>query len=267
MRLSRIAAIAAAAVVTVTPAVLAQTSTPPQTQTPTVQTPPQSRDTAATQTFTGCLMTERDYRRAHNLGDGALGGVGLGDEFVLVDVKVSAAPASPAAAPPSDRPAVAASASTSPTTCADKGVAYRVMGSDEEKLKDFVGRQVAIVGRFKEAADATGAAQTAEKLPAEIEIVSFSEAPATAPVTAPASDPVTATPPPPPPPPAASSTVQATRPTTTPATPPVTEPAPAAAAERRELPRTASSSALLALIGVVALSSGVVLTVLRRRAL
>jgi len=45
----------------------------------------------------------------------------------------------------------------------------------------------------------------------------------------------------------------------TPATAPATQP--------RDLPRTASSSPLLALVGVLALSSGLVLTLMRRRAL
>jgi LPXTG-motif cell wall-anchored protein len=268
MRLSKIAGIAAAALLSVAPSALAQTPT----QSSETQTP-------ALQTFTGCLMTERDYRRAHNLGDGTLGGVGLGDEFVLVDVKVSAAKGTAATAPVSDAPVaspVAASASAS--TCADKGVAYRVMGSDEEKLKNFVGRHLEIQGRFKHAADAAaGGTRPDEKLPAEVEIVSFSEAPAPAVVTEPAAaatSPPTATTPPPAaqtaPPPAAqtapppAAVVETPRsPITVPVTPPATDPA----TPRRELPRTAGSSDLLVLIGVLALSSGVALMALRRRAL
>ena len=98
MRSSQITGIATAAFFSVTLSAFAQT---PTTQAPTPQTPtpqasePQTKTTptAATQTFTGCLMSEPDYRRAHNLGEGTVGGAGLGNEYVLVDVKVSPAKA------------------------------------------------------------------------------------------------------------------------------------------------------------------------------
>ena len=51
-------------------------------------------------------MSESDYRRAHNLGEGTVGGAGLGDEFVLVDVKIS--PAKDAARTKSHKPRFAA---------------------------------------------------------------------------------------------------------------------------------------------------------------
>src|SRR5262245_3140502 len=125
MQVSKIAGLALAALFSVTPAAFAQTpaQTPAQ---PAAQTRARPNDAAATQTFTGCLMKETDYRRAHNLGGGAAGGVGLGDEFVLVDVKVSPAMGA-AAAPSSNRPAASAASATA-TTCADQGVAYRVTG-------------------------------------------------------------------------------------------------------------------------------------------
>ena len=79
MRSSQITGIATAAFFSVTLSAFAQT---PTTQAPTPQTPtpqasePQTKTTptAATQTFTGCLMSEPDYRRAHNLGEGTVGG-------------------------------------------------------------------------------------------------------------------------------------------------------------------------------------------------
>lgn len=268
MHVSRIAGMAAAAVVTVTSAALAQTSTPP-TQPPTQtqtqpqtqpQTTPQIAQATEVQTFTGCLMKESDYRRAHNLGDGAVGGLGLGDEFVLTDVKVSAATApagmtgtsSISGARTSTPASVAASTTTS--TCADQGVAYRVTGSEEEQLKTLVGRHVAVIGRMKNAADAAaGAARTDDKLPPEVEMISFSEAPSPSPVT-----PAAATPPPPPPPPTLT--------TPPPTTPPPTQPADPVAG-RTELPRTAGATGLLALVGALALISGVALSVMRRRAL
>src|SRR5262249_52539920 len=44
---------------------------------------------------TGCLVKEGDYRKAHHLGSGALGGVGLGDEFVVVNATIEPASAMP----------------------------------------------------------------------------------------------------------------------------------------------------------------------------
>jgi hypothetical protein len=240
MRLTRIGGIAVATLFIVTPSAFAQTQT--------------KSDTTATQTFTGCLMTEPAYRKAHNLGEGALGGVGLGDEFVLVDVKVSAA--KPTATPDRSSAAASAAASASASTCADTGVAYRLNGTAEEKLKGLVGHQLEIQGRFKHADDAAaGGTRPGEKLPAEVEIVSFREAPSLATVSDPA--------------PARPSSVEPTRPAE-PARVPAPAPAPATPAtdtqttEPRKMPHTAGSSGLIALIGVLALSSAAVL-VLRRR--
>jgi hypothetical protein len=255
MRSSRIAVTAVAALLTAAPSALAQTS-------------PQSSDAALTQTYSGCLMKETDFRRAHNLGDGQLGGVGLGDEFVLVDVKVSPAKATAAPMTTATTPASAASAASASTTpCADRGVAYRLTGSAEEQLKQLVGRQLDVQGRFKHADDAAaGGTRPDEKLPAEIEIVSFVEAPSAAPMTAPA----TSTMPPASSTVATSSTATAAASTQTTTPPPVTNPTPATnptpIAEPRELPRTASSSPLVWLIGVVALSAGLALALVRRRA-
>jgi hypothetical protein len=274
MPLSKTAAFAVAALMTITPAAVAQTQTDPQTQPPPqTQTQPQqaSAEPAATQTFTGCLMRESDYRRAHNLGEGAIGGVGLGDEYVLVDVKVSPAKSTAATSSSSASASVSQTSATSAaatdatpaSSCADRGVAYRLTGSDEEQLRTLVGRHIEVQGRFKDAAAATAAARPGE-LPAEVEMVSYTEAPSPAPV----SEPVTATPPVTTPPPASTpptttpppaSTVAPSRPVADPA---MTEPA----AERRALPRTAGSTALLGVIGVLALGSGVALTAFRRRA-
>src|SRR5215510_4652581 len=97
MRPSQITGIAIATFLTVAPSAWAQT--PPTQQQPTQTSQPQQTqptqektETApATQTYAGCVMTEPEYRRAHNLGQGQVGGVGLGDEFMLVDAKVSPA--------------------------------------------------------------------------------------------------------------------------------------------------------------------------------
>ncbi len=244
MTLSRIAGVAAAALLVVTPSAFAQTPAQPQEKTTT---------TAATQTFAGCLMTEPDYRKAHNLGSGAIGGMGLGDEFVLVDVKTSAAKGATDTTMKSDTSAMNASASsTSSMKCADRGVAYRLTGTQEEKLKGLAGHQLEVQGRFKHADDVNpNAAQPADKLPAEVEIVSFRESPAPA---------ATAEPVP-----------QSTAPVTQPA-PRVSNPTPAPTATTpattpNELPHSASSIGLVALVGMLALASGVVVIAMRRRAL
>ena len=245
---TQITGIAVAAFLSVTSVALAQTQ---PTQTPQPQTPTQTKssDTAATQTFAGCLMTERDYRSAHNLGAGTVGGAGLGNEYVLVDVKVSPAKAAAATAAPTGTPAVSAS-TTSTSKCADKGTAYRLTGSGEEQLKTLVGRQVEIQGRLKDPTDA----REGEKLPNEVEMISFTEAPAPAPTMEPASPrlPVQGVPPPPTPATIDPAREQTAAPTTT---------------ARRELPATASSTGLAALIGVLALSAGLALTIIRRRLL
>jgi LPXTG-motif cell wall-anchored protein len=261
MRPSQITGIATAAFFSVTFSVFAQTPTTqtPTPQTPTTQTPAPQEKTAAPQTFTGCLMSEPDYRRAHNLGEGTVGGAGLGNEFVLVDVTVSPAK-EPAATTPSTEAAVesAVAAIGSTAKCADQGTAYRLTGPNEGQLKPLLGRQVEIQGRFKDPTDP----RTGEKLPNEVELLSFRAAPAPAAVSEPAAPPTPAqtTPPPPPPP------VQTTPPPPVQTAPPPPPPAQAAPTPTRtELPRTASSTALLAVVGVLAFSSGFVLTHRRRR--
>ena len=273
MRPSQITGIATAAFFSVTISAFAQTPTTqtPTPQTPTTQTPAPQEKTAAPQTFTGCLMSEPDYRRAHNLGEGTVGGAGLGDEFVLVDVKVSPAKepsATAAASDPAVEQALAKIGTAEASKCADQGTAYRLTGPNEDKLKGLAGRQLEIQGRFKDPTDP----RTGEKMPNEVEILSFREAPAAAAIAQPATPPTPAqtTPPPPPPTQTAPPTPAQTTPpppppvqTAPPATPPA-QPAPAMAT-RTELPRTASSTALLGLVGVLALSSGIALTHRRRR--
>jgi LPXTG-motif cell wall-anchored protein len=273
MRPSQITGIATAAFFSVTISAFAQepTTQTPTPQTPTTQTAASQEKTAAPQTFTGCLMSESDYRRAHNLGEGTVGGAGLGDEVVLVDVKITPAK-NPAATTPSSDPAVEqalAKIGSTTSKCADQGTAYRLTGPAEDKMKSLVGRQVEIQGRFKDPTDP----RTGEKMPNEVEILSFREAPAAA-VAAVVSEPATPPPPPPPPPvqaappPPPPPPVQAAPPPPPPvsaAPPPPVQAAPETPAPRTELPRTASSTILLALVGMLALSSGVVLTHMRRR--
>lgn len=254
MQLSRMTGIAVAALLVGAPVALAQTTS--QTQSPTSKT----GVTEATQTFTGCLMTESAYRAAHHLGAGAAGGLGLGDEFVITDVTVSPAKAASDTTSTS-KPAISTtSSSSSAMTCADKGVAYRLTGQQEEKIKpmNIVGREIEVQGRFKHADDVTpSGAPTSGNLPAEVEIVSFREAPAPAPagVSEPA-PPVT----PPTPPPA----TVAPRPTPPIPPEPATSTTPTTS-EPKELPHTAGSSGLIALIGLFALGSGLAMAAWRRR--
>jgi len=239
MRSSQIAGIAVAAVFSFTSSAFAQAQ-PAQTK---------SGDIAATQTFTGCLMTERDYRRAHNLGDGPVGGAGLGDEYVLVDVKVSPAKVTTDATPRPDASGVASTSATAAPKCADQGTAYRLAGSSEEQLKGLVGRQIEIQGRFKDPTDT----RAGEKMPNEVEMISFREAPAPAPA---ATTPPQGIPSPP---------AQTAPPRTTRVTPPPASTIDPETTPRSELPRTASPAALIGLIGVLALTSGVALNAWRRR--
>src|SRR6185369_10728469 len=88
---------------------------------------PQRQASAANSSMTvvGCLIRETDYRRAHGLGKGAIGGLGLGDEFVLVDATTAAAPASTA---PANRSSAQTPATPSTAAgCTEKGTgkAYR----------------------------------------------------------------------------------------------------------------------------------------------
>jgi LPXTG-motif cell wall-anchored protein len=194
-------------------------------------------------TVVGCLEKESDYRSAHKLGKGAIGGVGLGDEFVLVDAS-PAAGASGTAASAGASNANAASATTPSAGCTERGggQAYRLTGQAEEKLKPYVGRMMEITGSWDHARDArTAAGQTNATLPPEIKIATFREAPGSSANAAPASVP---------------SSVEARN-----------EPAPAPPpAPQASLPNTASHEPLIALIGFASLAVALGLHFVRRRA-
>jgi len=200
-------------------------------------------DANASMTVVGCLIRETDYRRAHGLGKGAIGGLGLGDEFVLVDATTAAAPASTA---PANRSSAQTPATPSTAAgCTEKGTgkAYRTTGKLEEELKGFVGRRIEVTGQFDHERDAkTAAGETDAKLPPEIRIASFREAPAVvsnSANTAPAAAPV----------PSSPQTVASNQ------TP----------AERR-LPNTAGNEPLFFLIGATCLSGALGMRLLRLRA-
>ena len=191
-------------------------------------------NTESTMTVVGCLIKEADYRRAHKLGKGALGGVGLGDEFVLVNATVVPATASSSSA--TGEPARStASASSERCSEAGTGQAYRVTGKSEDELKPFVGRRMVITGRFDHERDArTAAGQTNAKLPAEIRIASYAPAPAAgAPASANAAPPAPNAAEPTPPPASTQSPVASNEP------------------PAQRLPNTASKEPLVALIGLL----------------
>lgn len=207
-----------------------------------------SRNPKDTMTLVGCLVGESDYRRAHGLGKGALGGVGLGDEFVLVDA--TTAPAAGAAERASSEPSSTAAAATPPagaTRCSEtgSGKAYRLTGKREDELKPFVGRRIEVTGSFDHERDAkTDAGQTNAKLPAEIAIASFRAAPAAGAVASAGATPAT---------PRASAEPSSTVARNEPP-------------ERGALPKTASNLPLVGLIGIMCLSAAFGLRLSRRSA-
>jgi hypothetical protein len=122
-------------------------------------------------TIVGCLMKESDYRQAHNLGKGALGGAGLGDEFVIVNAAVT--PASGVPKPGSEqrvRPSPTPSAAAETCSETDNGQAYRITGHREEELKAFAGRRLEVTGTLKQATSTANA--DSGRLPPEVDMTS-----------------------------------------------------------------------------------------------
>lgn len=192
-------------------------------------------------TVVGCLVSESDYRKAHNVSAGELGGAGLGDEFVVVNIGSRTA---------------ASGASCSETA---GGQAYRVTGKREEELKGHIGKWVEITGTHEKE---TYNASSSSKLPPEIDMTAFRDAPAMAvavdtPAPPPAPEPVAAPAPPPAPMPTNTAPMDSRGEMSQP---------PAVIPARDELPNTASVESMIALIGLfcVVLASGMMLTPRRR---
>jgi hypothetical protein len=99
-------------------------------------------------TVAGCIQSEADYRKARNLGRGGTAGtgVGVGNEFVLIDAKMASAGAPPAAG-----------AATGTTRTAAQ--AYKLTAANEGKASQFVGKRVEVTGTLKPA-ETAGAAPT-----------------------------------------------------------------------------------------------------------
>ena len=124
----------------------AQPQPRPQTTTPA---PQQAGSAARTVTLVGCIQGEADYRKAGNLGRGgtAGSGVGVGNELVLFDAKITAG------APP------AAGAATGTTGAAARD--YKLTGANEGKAVQFRGKRVEIIGTIKPAPASPSSARRA----------------------------------------------------------------------------------------------------------
>jgi hypothetical protein len=137
---------ALAATVILGSAAFAQSTATPPAQQPPAATAPQESP-AEQVTLVGCVQSEEDYRKAHNLGKGgAVGtGVGAGNEFVLISAM--------------KMPAAGATAGTTGTAgaMAPGTDAFELSGDKESELKAFVGKRVEIMGKMKAAeTSATG---------------------------------------------------------------------------------------------------------------
>jgi hypothetical protein len=101
-------------------------------------------------TVVGCVQSEAEYRKAHDIGrGGALGtGAGSADEFVLIN-----ATRSPAGSMAKD------------CASATGGDAYELTGKGEDAVKPFVGHWVEISGKLKEAKVTTGTSGTDQPRP------------------------------------------------------------------------------------------------------
>jgi hypothetical protein len=262
MSIQRMCIASAAAVLTVGMAAFGQT---------TGQAPTQAASQAGTEqetqiTLVGCLQREADYRKANQSGRGGAvaTGVGLGNEFVLVNATTGTGTSSTA-----ETPAATSGAEADCATATGTGQAYELTGKREGELAKFVGRRIEITGMLKKAgsetAGTTGTAGTETKpsggfdplgqdlrLP-EVNVTSFREV-----TRSPQAQAETAAP---------AATAASREPAPEPQ-PTAQEPASAPVgtsgqAEQRELPRTASPLPLAGLIGLLAL--GGVLAIRSRR--
>lgn len=94
---------------------------------------------------TGCVVSESDYRKAHDEGKGGVvgTGVGAGNEFVLMDASTD-----------TERPS--ASPTTTGTSGTATGTAYELTGTGEGQLSRYVGHRVELTGKFKDGSGGPG---------------------------------------------------------------------------------------------------------------
>lgn len=144
----------AAAALAVSVATNAQTTGQQPAQPParaqTTTPAPQDRDSAGQMVrVTGCIQGEEAYRKARNLGRGGTAGtgVGVGNEFVLVDARIASGGAPPAAG------ATTGATGTTGAVAQD----FKLTGSNEGKASQFVGKRVEITGTLEPAQIASAA--------------------------------------------------------------------------------------------------------------
>ena len=115
------------------------------TSTPAAQ---QAGSAGQTITVAGCIQSEADFRKARKLGPGGTAGtgVGVGNEFVLIDPTMASAGGPPVSGAPTGTTGAAAQP-------------YKLTGANEGKASQFVGKRVEITGTLKPA-ETTGAAPT-----------------------------------------------------------------------------------------------------------
>jgi hypothetical protein len=161
MRSTFLCACCATAALSLGMAASAQTTgqQPPQNRTQTNS--PAPRQTGQTVVVRGCIESEADFRKARNLGRGGSAGtgVGVGNEFVLIDPKIASAGGPPRAG------------GATGTTGAP-AQPYKLTGANEGKVSQFVGKRVEITGTLKPMAQAAGAATgpTADGRPPQIDV-------------------------------------------------------------------------------------------------
>jgi hypothetical protein len=238
----------AAALLTVTMAASAQTTQP----TPSSAEVKSDSQSGSTITLVGCIQRESDYRRANDSGRGGVAatGVGLGNEFVLVNASAAGTGSTTNA--------------TADCSAATGGEAYELTGKGEGDLEQYVGQRVELSGMLKHA-DANapvGTSGTTSAQPSggfdplrqdlrlqEVEI-STVKAYAAAPAAAPA--PAVAEPAPEAAAPAPEQPQQPQRPDT-------------AGSPQAELPRTASPVPIAGLAGLLSMCGAAGLRAYRRR--
>jgi hypothetical protein len=206
-----------------------------------------SKQPATPVTLVGCLQSETDYRKTHDLGKGGTAGTGLGrgDEYVLINASRGT--------------------SVSPNIdCSFQGSteAYELTGAREHDLRAYVGKVVQISGTMKEAK--TRPLPSGEPSPTggfdplkkdlklfEVEVTSF-QAPAQVAASAPA--------------PAAEPATRAAAAAPAPAAaePAPQEPPPQVARAQTGLPQTASPIPLAGLAGLFSLAGALGARILRR---
>jgi hypothetical protein len=174
MSIRHVCTASAAAVLTVSMAAFGQTTGQTPTQTsgqagsqamPQERTPGDRAQTETQVTLVGCLQREADYRKQQSAGRGgvAASGMGLNNEFILINASKSTGTSAAAAGTPTapTGTSTAATGAGTPTTAAETptgtaGIAagaeaYELTGDKEKDLSNLAGRRVEITGTLKSA--------------------------------------------------------------------------------------------------------------------